>query len=96
MFELFGYDFILDGDFNVWLIECNTNPCLELNAKWLEIIIPRMIEDMLRLTVDLSFPRLKMKHLKKHNEKEAGADTERPTGKRVHPVPGYQDNENMW
>jgi D-alanine-D-alanine ligase-like ATP-grasp enzyme len=28
-FELFGYDFIIDGDFGVWLIEVNTNPCLE-------------------------------------------------------------------
>jgi hypothetical protein len=28
-FELFGYDFILDEDFNPWLIEVNTNPCLE-------------------------------------------------------------------
>lgn len=28
-FELFGYDFILDSDFNVWLIEVNTNPCIE-------------------------------------------------------------------
>ena len=28
-FELFGYDFILDAEFNVWLIEVNTNPCIE-------------------------------------------------------------------
>ena len=28
-FELFGYDFIVDEDFNTWLIEVNTNPCLE-------------------------------------------------------------------
>jgi tubulin--tyrosine ligase len=28
-FELFGYDFMIDEDFNVWLIEVNTNPCLE-------------------------------------------------------------------
>jgi D-alanine-D-alanine ligase-like ATP-grasp enzyme len=28
-FEMFGYDFILDEDFNTWLIEVNTNPCLE-------------------------------------------------------------------
>ena len=28
-FELFGYDFIIDGDFNPWIIEVNTNPCLE-------------------------------------------------------------------
>lgn len=25
-FELFGYDFIMDSDFNLWLIEVNTNP----------------------------------------------------------------------
>ena len=28
-FELFGYDFIIDEDLGVWLIEVNTNPCLE-------------------------------------------------------------------
>lgn len=28
-FELFGYDFIIDGDYDIWLIEVNTNPCLE-------------------------------------------------------------------
>ena len=34
-FELFGYDFILDEDFNSWLIEVNTNPCLEESSKLL-------------------------------------------------------------
>jgi hypothetical protein len=28
-FELFGYDFIIDEDLGTWLIEVNTNPCLE-------------------------------------------------------------------
>ena len=28
-FELFGYDFMIDIDCNVWLIEINSNPCLE-------------------------------------------------------------------
>ena len=27
--EMFGYDFILDEDFNTFMIEVNTNPCLE-------------------------------------------------------------------
>lgn len=28
-FEIFGYDFMLDDNFKVYLIEANTNPCLE-------------------------------------------------------------------
>jgi hypothetical protein len=27
-FELFGYDFMIDEDYRVWLIEVNTNPYL--------------------------------------------------------------------
>jgi D-alanine-D-alanine ligase-like ATP-grasp enzyme len=27
-FELFGLDFIVDSNFNPWLLEVNTNPCL--------------------------------------------------------------------
>lgn len=32
-FELFGYDFMIDQDFTVWLIEVNTNPCLDESSK---------------------------------------------------------------
>lgn len=28
-FEIFGFDFLIDETFNVWLIEVNTNPCIE-------------------------------------------------------------------
>ena len=55
-FELFGYDFIIDGEYNPWLIEVNTNPCLEESSKLLEKYIPRMVNDMLKITVDLAFP----------------------------------------
>ena len=55
-FELFGYDFIIDGDYNPWLIEVNTNPCLEESSKLLERYVPRMVNDMLRLTIDIAFP----------------------------------------
>jgi len=27
-FEVFGLDFMIDANYNVWLIEINTNPCL--------------------------------------------------------------------
>lgn len=56
-FELFGYDFIIDEDFGLWLIEVNTNPCLELSSPLLAQLIPCMLEDMLKLTVDRVFPR---------------------------------------
>ena len=28
-FEIFGFDYILDSSYRTWLIEVNTNPCLE-------------------------------------------------------------------
>ena len=54
-FELFGYDFIVDEDYNSWCIEVNTNPCLDLDSPLLEQLIPRMINDALKLTVDQAF-----------------------------------------
>ena len=64
-FELFGYDFILDEDFNTWLIEVNTNPCLEESSGLLSMLLPRMVEDMLKLTVDIVFPKGSVKKGKK-------------------------------
>jgi Tubulin-tyrosine ligase family len=64
-FELFGYDFILDEDFNQWLIEVNTNPCIEESSNILKVYLPRMIEDMLRLTVDVVFPKSSIKKSRK-------------------------------
>ena len=30
---MFGYDFMVDSDFSVWLIEANCNPCLDESSK---------------------------------------------------------------
>ena len=45
---------------NVWLIEVNTNPCLEESSALLEMLIPRMIDDAFKLTIDLIFPEPKL------------------------------------
>jgi len=54
-FELYGYDFMIDEDFNVWLIEVNTNPSLAESSKYLQELIPRMIDDLVKITVDKEY-----------------------------------------
>jgi tubulin polyglutamylase TTLL1/tubulin monoglycylase TTLL3/8 len=38
-------DFMIDQQFRVWLIEVNTNPCLETTSPILQKIIPQMIDN---------------------------------------------------
>ena len=55
IFELFGFDFMVDEDLNAWLIECNTNPSLDESCPYLKRLLARMMEDMLKLTVDQEY-----------------------------------------
>ena len=54
-FEIFGYDFMYDCYFNPFLIEINTNPGLEISSPLIKQLVPRMIDDALRLTIDTIF-----------------------------------------
>jgi hypothetical protein len=47
---------MIDQNLKPWLIEVNTNPCLEETSKLLKQYIPRMIDDAFKLTVDQVFP----------------------------------------
>ena len=51
-FEIFGYDFMIDSNLKTWLIEVNTNPCLEESSPILAEILPRMLDDAFKLTID--------------------------------------------
>ena len=51
-FELFGFDFLLDEDFRIWLIEINTNPFLGTPNKYMEELVPKLMDDLLKLVVD--------------------------------------------
>ena len=55
-FEIFGLDFMIDEDFNTWLIEVNNNPCLELSSPLLARIIPNMMENAFKIALDPLFP----------------------------------------
>ena len=81
-FEIFGYDFMFDEYYNPFLLEVNTNPGLEISSPLIEILIPRMIDDAFKITIDKVFLL---------NEKNVEKMKENP-----YKVNGYDDNENMW
>ena len=85
-FELMGYDFLIDEDFNVFLIEINSNPGLEISSEIIKMLVPRMIDDALRLTVDNVFKSDYDKEWK--NEKGEYCS-------KYH-VKGYKDEDNLW
>lgn len=85
-FEIFGYDFMMDEDFNVFLIEINTNPGLEESSEIIKMLIPRMIDDALRLTIDDLFQPTLTDEWKNINGEY----------KSNFKVNGYSDEENMW
>lgn len=98
-FELFGFDFLLTSDGHVFLIEVNTNPCLEESSLLLKRLIPRMIsnailnfgllhhtthtDDALSLTVDKIFEPVTSAVWRQQLSDEL----------RVEP---YSNDENLW
>ena len=47
-FELIGYDFMIDQDLKVYLIEINRNPCLSTFTVKQRRLIEKLIEDTIR------------------------------------------------
>ena len=72
---------MLDANGHLWIIEINTNPSIELSNKWLKTLIPRMLDDAFKLTIDRIFPK------GRDIKEEANA---------VFSVDGYSNNENLW
>ena len=56
VFELFGFDFLLDEDFRIWLIEVNYNPFLGTPNAFMKDLVPKMINDMLKIVLDPIIP----------------------------------------
>jgi tubulin monoglycylase TTLL3/8 len=71
-FEIFGYDFMIDDNFKLYIIECNTNPCLELSAPLLGKLLPQMLDNAFRIAIDPLFMPSKGFTAKKGS---VGADT---------------------
>lgn len=83
-FELFGYDFMVDNDFTTWLIEVNTNPCLDESSSILRRLLPRLIDDLFKLTIDRDFKsplnqqKVELENLIKSYENQAKQHTTLP------------------
>ncbi|KAL3319460.1 Tubulin tyrosine ligase-like, member 10 [Cichlidogyrus casuarinus] len=60
LFEIFGFDFMIDEDFKIWLIEVNTNPAMHTNCTVLNKVLPPIIEKSIYVVVEC-FERLKKK-----------------------------------
>ena len=50
--ELYGYDFMIDEDLNVYLIEVNASPALDYSTKITEMLVKDMIKDLIELVID--------------------------------------------
>ena len=85
-FEIFGYDFMFDFELNPFLIEINTNPGLEISSPLIEKLVPRMIDDAFRLTIDDYFDT---KYSKERLDEKVNYLS-------PFPVDGYNNNENLF
>ena len=48
--EIFGYDFMVDTSFNVWLIEVNSSPSMEYSSAITEM----MVQDVMHNLADIA------------------------------------------
>ena len=50
--ELYGYDFMIDEDFNVYLIEVNGSPALDYSTQITENAVKTMVKNLIEIVVD--------------------------------------------
>ena len=57
-FELLGYDFMIDEDFRIWLIEVNTNPYIGIYNDKMQDLLPQMLNGFYKIVLDPIFEKL--------------------------------------
>jgi hypothetical protein len=85
-FEIFGYDFIVDNEFRPWILEINDNPGLCISSPVIAKIIPRMLDDAFRLTIDVVF----------NTKYSPECFDSRKRYKSKFKLDGFTDNENIF
>jgi len=59
--ELFGYDFMIDDNFNPWLIEINSSPAMDYSSAITEKLVKTVCEDTIKVIVDYGLAPKKKK-----------------------------------
>jgi len=85
-FELLGYDFILDNHLNPWLLEINDSPGLCESSPLIGVLVPRMLDDAFRLTIDTIFQT-------QYSFNRFTCDN---TYISPFKIDGYSNEENLW
>lgn len=94
-FELFGFDYMIDEDFRIWLIEVNTNPSLAINNSGMKHILPKMFSDLFSIVLDPVFERMSAEdkeniwestHFDLLWSRSRGINKRRPVTEGIYPV----------
>ena len=56
-FELYGFDIMIDEDFNAWLIEVNSSPAMDYSTQVTEVLVKQCLEDTVKVIVDYEIPK---------------------------------------
>lgn len=95
-FELMGFDFLIDEDFRVWLIEVNTNPYFGVVNAAMPNFIDNLVDDTFKLTLDVSIKsqavRLRQENLYELLYSEAKkVNKRRPFSETLYPITQVRD-----
>ena len=50
--ELFGYDFMVDENYNTWLIEVNSSPAMDYSTPITERLVKQVLPDTIKVVFD--------------------------------------------
>jgi tubulin monoglycylase TTLL3/8 len=56
-FELYGFDIMIDDEFNCWLIEVNSSPAMDYSTHVTEKLVKQCLEDTVKVIVDYEVPK---------------------------------------
>jgi tubulin monoglycylase TTLL3/8 len=59
--EMFGYDFMVDEDYQVWLIEVNSSPSMEYSTHVTKRLVKQGLRDLAKVVIDWQFAPKKLR-----------------------------------